>query len=73
LILGPIGEEGLRRTLIMSKGNILALFNSPISFALIGISALSLLTPVIMTIIGKRGKWMGILRKKSSSRSTHSE
>lgn len=54
LILGPIGETGLRRTLIMSKGNYMALFNSTISWVLIGISVLSLMTPVIMSVIDKR-------------------
>lgn len=54
LILGPIGETGLRRTLIMNKGNYLALFNSTISWVLIGIAILSLLTPAIMAIFNKR-------------------
>lgn len=54
LILGPIGETGLRRTLIMHKGNYMALFGSTISWVLIGISVLSLMTPVIMSIIEKK-------------------
>lgn len=54
LILGPIGEAGLRRTLIMHKGNYMALFGSTISWVLIGISVLSLMTPVIMSIIEKK-------------------
>ena len=54
LILGPIGETGLRRTLIMSKGNYMALFNSTISWVLIAISVLSLMTPIIMSIMDKR-------------------
>ncbi len=54
LILGPIGETGLRRTLIMNKGNYLALFNSTISWVLISIAVLSLLTPAIMAIFNKR-------------------
>lgn len=53
LILGPIGETGLRRTLIMNKGNYMALLNSPISIALLAISILSLLTPLIMGSIDK--------------------
>lgn len=56
LILGPIGETGLRRTLIMSKGNYMALFNSTISWVLIIISIASLSTPLIMSIIRKRKK-----------------
>lgn len=54
LILGPIGEQGLRRTLIMNKGNVFSLFNSVISLVLIAISVLSLLTPFIMSKIDKR-------------------
>lgn len=54
LILGPIGETGLRRTLIMNKGNYMALFNSTISWVLIGISVLSLMTPIIMAMVDKR-------------------
>ncbi len=54
LILGPIGETGLRRTLIMSKGNYMALFNSTISWVLIIIAALSLITPIIVNIVEKR-------------------
>lgn len=54
LILGPIGETGLKRTLIMNKGNYMSLFNSTISWVLITISVLSLLTPVIMSIIDKK-------------------
>lgn len=57
LILGPIGESGLRRTLIMSKGDYSALFNSTISWVLIIISVLSLSTPLIVSITSKlKGK-----------------
>lgn len=54
LILGPIGESGLRRTLIIGKGNYMALFNSPISWVLILISISSLLTPFIMAIVDRK-------------------
>lgn len=54
LILGPIGETGLRRTLIMNDGNYMALFNSTISWVLIIIATLSLLTPLLLNIIEKR-------------------
>lgn len=53
LILGPIGETGLRRTLIMNKGNYMSLLNSPISIGLLTISVLSLFTPLIMGGIDK--------------------
>lgn len=54
LILGPIGETGLRRTLIMNKGDYTVLFRSPISWVLIIISVLSLLTPLVMKIFEKK-------------------
>lgn len=54
LILGPIGESGLRRTLIISKGNYMALFKGPISWVLILISLASLSTPLIVSIVDKR-------------------
>lgn len=54
LILGPIGETGLRRTLIMNDGNYMALFNSTISWVLIIIATLSLLTPLLLNVIEKR-------------------
>lgn len=54
LILGPIGETGLRRTLIMNKNNYMSLFNSTISWVLIIISVMSLLTPLFVSIVEKR-------------------
>ncbi|MGN9165841.1 tripartite tricarboxylate transporter permease [Tissierellaceae bacterium HCP3S3_D8] len=56
LILGPIGETGLRRALIMSKGDYRTLFNSTISWVLIIFSLLSLLSPIIMLKLEKRKK-----------------
>lgn len=56
LILGPIGETGLRRALIMSKGDYRTLFNSAISWVLIIFSLLSLLSPIIMLKLEKRKK-----------------
>lgn len=54
LILGPIGETGLRRTLIINKGNIFALFNSTISWVLILLTLFSIMTPVFTMILNKR-------------------
>lgn len=54
LILGPIGETGLRRTLIMNKGDITSLFNSSISWVLIVLSVLSLFSPILMEKLEKR-------------------
>lgn len=54
LILGPIGETGLRRTLIMNKGSYASLFNSTISWVLIIVSVLSLLSPIVMAKFEKK-------------------
>ncbi|HLS53095.1 MAG TPA: tripartite tricarboxylate transporter permease [Tissierellaceae bacterium] len=54
LILGPIGETGLRRTLIMHQGDYTVLFSSVISWVLIGISILSLSTPFVMSYLEKK-------------------
>ena len=54
LILGPIGETGLRRTLIINDGNIFSLFNSTISWVLILMTLFSVLTPVFTMILNKR-------------------
>lgn len=54
LILGPIGETGLRRTLIMNKGDLKSLFSSTISWVLIILSVLSLLSPIFMAKFEKK-------------------
>ncbi|MBV1820013.1 tripartite tricarboxylate transporter permease [Clostridium cochlearium] len=56
LILGPIGETGLRRTLIMNHGDLTTLFSSGISWVLIGLSLFSLFSPIIMEKLQKRGE-----------------
>lgn len=54
LILDPIGEMGLRRTLIINKGNLRSLFSSTISWVLIILSVLSLLSPIFMSKFDKK-------------------
>jgi len=48
LILGPIGEAGLRRALILSRGSYEIFFRSNVSLVLIGMSLLSLFSPLFM-------------------------
>lgn len=48
LILGPIGETGLRRALVLSHGKVGILFSSPISIILILLSVFSLFSPMLM-------------------------
>lgn len=54
LILGPIGETGLRRTLIINKGDITSLFSSTISWVLIALIVLSLFSPIVMSKLKKK-------------------
>ncbi|MCC5909161.1 MAG: tripartite tricarboxylate transporter permease [Clostridiaceae bacterium] len=48
LILGPIGESGLRRTLILSRGSYAPFFTSTVSWVLIIMSIVSLFSPILM-------------------------
>lgn len=48
LILGPIGEAGMRRSLILSHGSLNILFSSTVSKVLIGLTILSLFSPLLM-------------------------
>lgn len=55
LIVGPIGEEGLRRVFLMYPDTAMQhLFGSPISIALIIMSILSLLSPFIIMFFEKK-------------------
>ncbi|MFC0582807.1 tripartite tricarboxylate transporter permease [Micrococcoides hystricis] len=54
LILGPLAEANLRRTLI--GGGLESLWTSPISLVLLVISALALLSPAIRGLVSKRKK-----------------
>jgi len=53
LILGPIGEKGLRRSLTLSHGDISILFSTPICIGLIVLSLLSVFSPILMNKIKK--------------------
>lgn len=48
LILGPIGERGLRRSLAISNGDISILFSTPICWMLIIFCLLSIFAPIIV-------------------------
>jgi len=54
LILGPIGETGLKRALILSGGSYSSLVSSPLSLLLISLSLLSILSPILMKFIVKK-------------------
>lgn len=48
LILGPIGESGLRRSLILSGGDPGILFSTPICWILVIMSVLGVCSPILM-------------------------
>ena len=48
LILGPIGERGLRRSLLLSKGNPAILFSTPVCWVLIALCIFSIFSPMLM-------------------------
>lgn len=50
-ILGPLMEENLRRSLVIARGDPLVFLDRPISLALLSISALLLLFPLIKWIL----------------------
>lgn len=52
LIIGPIGEEGLRRVVLMYPERVVShLFSSPISMTLVLMSLLSLISPLIISMV----------------------
>ena len=48
LILGPIGEKGLRRSLLLSNGDPRILFSTPICWVLVALCVIGILSPIIM-------------------------
>lgn len=53
LILGPMAEQQLRRALAISQGDATVLLTSPISAALLFLSALALIVPLILRARGQ--------------------
>ena len=56
LILGPIGEKGLRRSLLISDGDPSILFSTPICWVLIILCILGVLSPLLMSKVERRMK-----------------
>lgn len=48
LILGPIGEKGLRRSLALSQGDVRILFSTPMCWVLIALCIFGILSPIFM-------------------------
>lgn len=54
LILGPIGERGLRRSLMLNDGDPSILFSTPLCWILIILCVLGVMSPVVMSKLEKR-------------------
>lgn len=54
LILGPIGEKGLRNALRASQGDIGVLFSSPICWVLIALCFVGIFSPILMNKFEKK-------------------
>ena len=54
LILGPIGERGLRRSLLLSKGDPAILFSTPVCWILIVLCVFSVFSPLLMKKFEKK-------------------
>ena len=54
LILGPIGEKGLRNALRVSQGSISILFSSVVCWVLIVLSIVGILSPFLMSKLEKK-------------------
>ena len=48
LILGPLGEKGLHRSLLISDGNPVIFFESPVCIILIILCIFGILSPIFM-------------------------
>ncbi len=54
LILGPLGEKGLRRSLLLSNGNPAIFFSSPVCWVLIALCIFGILSPLLMSRLEKK-------------------
>ncbi len=53
LILGPMAEQQLRRALAIAQGDWTTLVSTPVSATLLAISALFLVVPILLRLIGR--------------------
>ena len=56
LILGPIGEKGLRNALKSSGGDPMILFSSVVSWVLIALCIVGILSPMFMSRLEKKAE-----------------
>jgi putative tricarboxylic transport membrane protein len=53
LILGPIAESNLRRSLQLSDGSLDIFYTSPLAMTILGLAVISLFTPFIIERINR--------------------
>ena len=56
LILGPIGEKGLRNALRISEGNVSILFSSVVCWVLIALCVVGIVSPFLMAKMEKKAE-----------------
>lgn len=59
IILGPMAEEGMRQSMIMSNGSVMIFFQRPICLAFLVIAAGSVMWPFIKKLIGHKAGQTG--------------
>ncbi len=59
MVLGGMMEPALRRSLIMSNGNFAIFFNRPISLGLMITTAIVVISPLLLRMMGKERKGVG--------------
>jgi putative tricarboxylic transport membrane protein len=59
VVLGPMLERAIRRTLIASQGDITVFFERPIALTLLLLTAVIIVLPLIMQVVRRRGRSVG--------------
>ena len=54
MILGPLAEQHLRRSLAISQGDPSILISSPISAVLLALAALVILSPLVLKVVARK-------------------
>jgi putative tricarboxylic transport membrane protein len=63
LVLGPMMENSLRQSLLVSQGSFLIFLTRPVSATLLAISILLLVSPLLPWFLGR--KWKDLGKKES--------
>jgi len=54
MILGPLSEQQFRRALAISQGDLSIFVTQPISAFVLGVTALTVIVPMVLRLIGRR-------------------